>query len=40
VSSILVVSETATGKSIQMLGLVAKFKCKTLIVVPSEAIGV
>ncbi len=38
VSSILVVSETATGKSIQMLGLVAKFKCKTLIVVPSEAI--
>lgn len=39
VSSILIVSETATGKSIQMLGLVAAFKCPTLIVVPSEAIG-
>lgn len=38
VSSILIVSETATGKSIQMLGLIAKFKCKTLIVVPSDAI--
>ena len=38
-SSILIVSETATGKSIQMLGLVAAFKCPTLIVVPSEAIG-
>lgn len=39
VSSILIVSETATWKSIQMLWLIEKFKCKTLIVVPSDAIG-
>lgn len=39
VSSILIVSETATGKSIQMLGIIKKFGCRTLIVVPSEAIG-
>jgi len=39
VSSILIVSETATWKSIQMLWLVDAFKCPTLIVVPSEAIG-
>lgn len=39
VSSILIVSGTWTGKSIMMLWLVDKFKCKTLITVPSDAIG-
>lgn len=39
VSSILIVSGTWTGKSIMMLWLIDKFKCKTLITVPSDAIG-
>lgn len=37
-SSILIVSETATWKSIQMLWIIEKFKYRTLITVPSEAI--
>lgn len=39
-SSVIVVSETATGKSIQMLWLIHEFKVKTLITVPSKAIWV
>lgn len=39
ISSILVVSETATWKSFQMLWLIDRFRCKTLITVPSDAIG-
>lgn len=39
VHSTFIVSEVATGKSILILGLVSALSKKTLIVVPSEAIG-